>query len=636
MPIEDLNKDLHSFGDGSNSFHAHEKSQYDPVLGASAASPFDEKLEWEKARRELNPFQKRVLKISLGVLLLVILIVGGFVFSAWWQKNAFHQDRVSISFEGPNAADSTQIVKYVIHYKNSNQVTLKNSEIALSYSENFQPTDNVNVKYLSATSSRIFVGDIKPQSEGSVEVKGIFYAPKDAPVYLHGAINFTPSNGQSQLSMETQISVNITTAPVLLDVSAPTQAMDGDKIEYVIDYKNLDVRRLSNVQIRVEFPNGFQFIDAQPMPSQNGSYWTIGDLDSSQGGKIRISGTIHGASKESKSVVVSLGKLEDNGQLAFFNKREVSMQIIAPVLTVSQSLDNNSNGDVVNAGDVLRYTVNYHNGSAGGLRDAIVTVELQGKILDFSKISVDKGFFDGAKNIITWKASDVPALANINPNEGGKFIFSIPVKTIIPLVTKNDKNFVVTTIAKIDSPDIPTPINSNKVIGSNTLQLKLASKVLLNTLGYYKDAQISNAGPIPMQVGKETLFAVHWSLVNISNDLVGGKIVSSLPAGLRWTGTVYPSSEKILYNPQSNQLTWDIGSVVAGVGALLPAREVEFQVGVTPQINQIGQPLKLLNGSIFTGSDTFTGKDITVENAEKTTQLQEDPTVGFTGGKVEK
>ncbi len=635
MPLEDLNKDLHSFSDGSNSFHAHEKSQYDPVLGASAVSPFDEKLEWEKARRELNPFQKRVLKISLGVLFLVVLAVGWFVYSAWWQKNAFHQDRVAISFEGPSAADSTKVVKYIIHYKNDNQVTLKNSEIALSYSENFQPTDNVNVKYISPTSSRIFVGDIKPRSEGSVEVKGIFYAPKDAPVYLHGTINFTPSNGQTQLSMETQISVNITTAPVLLDVSAPTQVMDGDKVEYVIDYKNLDVRILNNVQIRVEFPNGFQFSDSQPTPSQNGSYWTVGNLDSNQGGKIRISGIMHGTDNESKNILVSLGQLGNDGQLAVFNKREMSMRIIAPVLTVSQSLDN-ATSDIVNAGDVLKYTVTYHNGSTNGLRDAVVTVELQGKILDFSKIAVENGFFDGVKNIITWKASDVPALANINPNDGGKFRFSIPVKEIIPVENKNDKNFMVTTVAKIDSPDIPTPINSNKIIGSNTLQLKLASKVLLNTLGYNADVQIHNSGPIPMQVGKETLFAIHWSLVNISNDLVNGKIVSSLPAGLRWTGMTYPNNEKISYSTQSNQLIWDIGNVAAGAGTILPVREVEFQVGITPQINQVDQPLKLLNGSIFTGSDAFTGKDITVTNPEKTTQLREDPTVGYVNGKVAK
>ncbi len=634
MSLDDLNKDLHSFNDNNRDFHAHEKSQYDPNIGGvSSVSPFDEKLEWEKARRELNPFQKRILKISIAVLLLIALTVGGFVYSAWWKNDAFHQDRVSISFEGPSAADSTQVVKYIIHYKNNNRVLLKNAEIKLNYSENFQPTDNVNVKFLNSTSSSIYVGEIKPKSEGTVEIKGIFYAPKDAPVYLRAELGFVPSNGSTQFSMDTQISVKITTDPVLLDVSSPAQAMDGDKIEYIVDYKNLGIRPLSKVQIRIEFPDGFQFGESQPMPSQNGSYWTIGDLDSMQGGKIRIAGTIKGSDSQNKKIIVSMGQLGDNGDLALYNKRESSMQIVSPVLTVSQSLENVAD-NIVNAGDSLRYIVKYQNVSATGLRNAILTVELQGKILDFSKINLESGAFDGAKNIITWKASDVPALANINPGDSGQLRFSIPVKAIIPVENGNDKNLVIKTVAKIDSPDIPTPINSNKIIGSNTLELKLASKVILNTLAYFTDTQLKNYGPIPIQVSRETLFAVHWSLVNVSNDLVGAKVVSSLPAGTRYTGTTYPSNEKISYNPQANQLVWDIGNVTAGAGTIIPIREVEFQVGVTPQTNQVGEALKMVNGSTFTGSDTFTGKTISVENPEKNTQLREDSTVGYLGGKV--
>ncbi len=633
MSLDDLNKDLYRFSEEPNSLPEHEKSQFDPTLGNVAASPFDEKVQWEKAKRELNPFQKRVLKITGVVLLVVILVAGGFIYAAWWQKNAFHQDRVTISFEGPSSADSTQTVKYIVHYKNDNQVTLKNSEIQLTYAENFQPIDNVNLKFVSPTSSRIFVGDIKPKSEGSVEVKGIFYAPKDAPVYLHGAINFTPSNGKVQLSMETQISVNIATAPVLLDVSGPTQATDGDKISYVIDYKNLDVRRLSNLQIRIELPEGFQLIDAQPTASQNGTAWTIGDLDSNQGGKIKINGTISGGDGQIKKLVVSLGQSQDDGQLALYNKREASLKIVAPILTVTQALDGVSK-ETINAGDVLKYIVKYHNTGTIGLRNAIVTVELQGKILDFSKTTVEKGSFDGTKNIITWKASDIPALANINPNDSGEVFFSIPVKAIIPITNENDKNFVAITVAKIDSPDIPTAVDSNKIIGSNTLELKLASKVLLNTLGYFTDTQLKNSGPIPIQVGKETLLAVHWTLVNISNDLVGGKVVSSLPTGVRWTGMTYPSNEKISYNSQTNQLNWDLGNVKAGLGASVPAREVEFQVGITPQMNQVGQAVKLLNKSVFTATDTFTGKAMMAESGEKDTQLSEDKTVGYAGGKV--
>ncbi len=634
MSLDNLNKDLYDSSEGSDSFHPHERNQYDPTLGGVSGSPFDEKMDWEKNRKQLNPYQKRVLKISLAILAVVVLVVGGFVFSAWWQKNAFHQDRVAISFEGPKEADSNNIVKYLIHYKNSNPIKLNNAEIQLSYAENFQPIDNVNVKYLNSTNSRIFIGDIPAGGEGVVEIKGIFYAPKDFPVYLHGSIHYVPSNGKTQFAMDAQTSVNITTAPVILDVSAPAQAVDGDKIEYVIDYKNLDLRSLSNVEITVQFPESFQLSEAVPEPSQDNVHWVIGDLESNQGGKIRIKGILRGGNDENKPIVVSMGKLGTDGQLAIYNKRETSTKIISPILTVTQELNGAGGNNIIKAGDILRYTIKYHNTGTVGLRNAIVTAEIQSKILDFSKVTVEKGFFDGSKNIITWKASDIPALANINPNESGQLNFSVPVKVVIPVVTSSDKNFTVATIAKIDSPDIPVPTGASKIIGSNSLELKLASKVILETKGFYNDAQIKNTGPIPLQVNNETLFAVHWSLANISNDLAEVKVVSSLPSGVRWTGLTYPQNEYVTYDTRTNQLIWSIGNLPAGTGLILPAREIEFQVGITPQINQVGLLLNLLNEATLTGTDTFTGKSITIESAVKNTQLTEDPVMGSEGGKV--
>jgi len=632
MSLDNLNKDL--YDEGSDSFHPHEKNQYDPTLGGVPVSPFDERMDWEKNRRQLNPSQKRVLKIALGILVVVILVVGGFVFLAWWQKNAFQQDRVLISFEGPKEADSINVVKYVIHYKNSNPIKLGNAEIQLSYAENFQPIDNVNVKYLNSTNSRIFIGDIPAKGEGSVEVKGIFYAPKDFPVYLHASIHYVPSNGKTQFATDAQTSVNITTSPVILDVSAPAQAVDGDGLEYVVDYKNLDFRSLNKVEIVIEFPESFQITESFPKPSQDSTHWVLGDLESNQGGKIRIKGVLRGSKDESKRIVVSMGKFGEDGQLATYNKREANTKIVSPILTVTQELNGASGEGVIKVGDMLKYTIKYRNTGTVGLRNAIVTAELQSKILDFSKVTVEKGFFDGSKNVITWKASDVPALANINPNEGGQLNFSVPVKLIIPIVTENDKNFTVATIAKIDSPDIPAPTGANKIIGSNALELKLSSKVILETKGYYNDAQIKNTGPIPLQVNKETLLTMHWTMMNISNDLADVKVISSLPSGVRWTSLVYPENEYITYDTRTNQLIWSVGKLPAGAGLILPMREIEFQLGITPQINQVGQLLKLLNASTFTGTDTFTGKIITVENGEKNTQLNEDPVVGSEGGKV--
>lgn len=636
MSLDDLNKQLYNERAGDITKRNHEQSEYDPNLKIeSNLSPFEQQERWNQPQKGLSPSQKKKIWIAVGILFFILLLIGGVFLYKWWAKNAFHQDRVVLSFEGPKEADSTQLMKYVIKYENNNRVTLKNTEIQLRYSENFQPTDNLNLKYLSPTSSKIFVGDIKPMTKGSLELKGVFYAPKDFPAYLNGEIHFVPSNGVNELSNESNIGVKITAAPVVLDISAPKFAVDGDSLEYVISYKNLDIRKIGNVQVHAVFPQGFKVSTSEPRASEGDSVWYVGNLEPEQGGEIRVRGQVRGQNNDGKNIVVTLGYAGENGSLVVYDKQELTTRLVTPVLTVAQKLDA-KNSDVVNAGELLRYSVSFQNTGDIGLRDAIVTVEVTGKILDFSKINAEKGFYDSEKKLIIWKASDVPELANINPKAGGIVNFSVPIKSVIPIENKLDKNFVISSIAKIDSPDIPTPLDSNKIIGSNSLELKLASKVLFDTKGYYSNTHIRNSGPIPMETGKETTFTIRWSIVNVSNDLTDGRVVSSLPSGVRWTGQVYPSNQKVSYNERTNQLTWEVGNVSAGDGVLNPPREIEFQVGVTPQINQVGEPIDLVNKSIFTANDSFVNLGVTLEGDAKNTLLYEDQTVGFSKGKVSK
>lgn len=635
MSLDELNNEIYNHKQQDLAGHTHEGNKYSPTVEDPLKNPFlSEDKSWGNSQKGLSLSQKKKLKIFLYIVLAVAFLIGATAFIKWWNKNAFHQDRVSIWFEGPTTADSTKQMKYFIHYKNDNRASLKKAEIKLNHSENFQPTDNINLKYISPSSSLIFLGDIPAKSEKVVEVNGIFYAPKDTPVYLRGSINFIPSNSKDGkiLSMENQMGVTISSSPVLLDLTAPLQATSGNSVEYVIDYKNLDERRLDGIQIDVDFPPGFQIVSSMPLKSQD-SKWMIGNLEAGQGGQIRITGKLIGEADENKNINVEIGHIGTNGKMAIYNKSERDTRIVTPVFYVTQTLENNETG-IINAGDVLKYTIRYQNTGTLGLRDSIVTAEINGSILDFSKIETNGGSFDDKTKTIIWKASDVANLANLEPKASGSVNFSIPVKNIIAVSGENDKNFIVKTIAKIDSPDIQTPIDENKIISTNDLELRLASKTIFDVKGFYNDDIIKNTGPLPMKIGNETTFTLHWNISTVSNDLENVKIVSSLPSGIKWTGKIFPDTEKISYDQRTNVLIWEAGNIKAGTGIINTPRKVSFQVSTTPQINQAGAVITLLNKSVFSAKDTFVGKEINLEASQKTTQLTEDSSVGYEGGKV--
>lgn len=628
MSLEDLNKEIYNSNSSVINNRQKEADNYNPFDNSTDKSPFKDEKYWKTPDKGMSKKQKIVVFSVLGILLAVGLTILGVIYYKNYQKNAFHEDRVSVVFNGPKEADSTSAVKYTIHYKNNNKVTLKNAELLLTYSENFQPLDNVNLKYLNSTASKFFIGDIKPGKEGDLELNGVFFAPKDFPVYLRGVLSYIPSNSATgeKIELKNQLAVNISSSPVLLDLNGPQQVVDGDIVEYVIDYKNLDIRTMKDLQLKVSFPAGFEPKSFLPQPSERNNVWYVGLLEPNQTGKISIRGIMQGSSGEEKVIKVAIGRSAANNQFAIFNQREKSAKVVTPMLSIVQELEEPKT-NFAKAGDLLKFVVKYKNNGNITLRDSVITAQINSKVLDYTKLKTEGGSFDSSNGIITWKASDIPKLASLEPQAGGEIRFSVPIKNIIPIENGESKNYVVTSQAKIDSPDIPTPVGENKVVGSNRLEIKVATKMLFDVKGFYNDSNIKNIGPMPMVVGKPTTYTLYWSIANISNDVTEAKIVSSLPSGVRWTGKIFPSDSKIEYNERTNSLIWDIGNISAGTGVLTPKKEVAFQILVTPQPNQAGSILNLLNKSTLTAKDSFTGEDISISVGIKDTQLKEDTSI---------
>jgi len=652
MSLQDLNEDLYNSSSKIVSSRTHETSDYDPAVAASqsAASPFDKEQIWNKPKKSLLSDKKKLAKIIASILGGIILIMAGFFAFRWWQKDAFHQDRVEIYIEGPAEADSSRINKYIIHYKNNNRVTLKNAEIKLTYPENFKPAeDNENFKSLNSLSGKIFISDVGPKKEGSVEVKGTFYAPKDFPIYLYASIIFIPSNGREELYTESRMGIKITAAPVALNISAPETAVEGSEMSYVVNYESMSSASMSDIYVKADFPQGFRMNSSQPwaLPSEQDSIWQIGSLGKNEGGQITIKGQFYGDDGEEKRAVFYLGYFGDDGKFVVFSQQEAATKIVLPILSIRQSVKS-SNGEevkkIINAGDVLRYEIIYKNNNSVGVRDAVVTAEIKSRIIDFSELSSDKSFYYNEKNnTITWTAADIPGLANIGPKGEGKIMFSVPVKKWIPIENEADKNLAVSSLVKIDSPDVPVTDGDKKTIGSDSLELKLASKVYFYTNAFFMDSKIKNYGPIPMKVGEETTFAVHWRIDSISSDLSDARVEALLPTGVKWTGQTFPANEKIIYNDRTNKIIWSPGDIIAGTGALNkekngflnPIKEVIFQVAIIPQATDVEKTMTIIKESIFTAKDMFIEKEVRIEGGSKDTELPEDPSVGYASGKVE-
>ncbi|MFZ1735351.1 MAG: hypothetical protein WAU31_00190, partial [Candidatus Moraniibacteriota bacterium] len=430
-----------------------------------------------------------------------------------------------------------------------------------------------------------------------------------------------------------QKSVNLRRASLAVELEAPLSVSPSGEVTYLVNYENTSDATLSNVRMKATLPSGFSLKDADPKPSEGEVVWYLGSIASGERGKIRLTGSMDGVPNETKTVQVEFGTFQGDNTFFAYSNAERTTRIVSAPFSIRQSL-NGAMPKAVNPGDLLRYTIAYRNDSEIALREVIVTVELEGDALDFSRLRPEKGAYDSLRKVITWKASDVKQLGNLVSNASGEIEFNVPVRDDFVPQSTLTKDFQIKTTAKIESPDVPNPAGANKIIATDTMWAKVNSRLLLETAGYYKDGSLPNTGPIPPRVGQNTTYTLHWSLSNTTNDVTNAEVSADLPTGVTWMGNTFPDTEKISYNERTNKIVWNVGSLGVGEGIFSPKRTVAFQVSIRPEVNQLDVSPTLLEISSAKATDVFTNETIQSGTSEKTTGLREDASLPPNGYKV--
>jgi len=607
----------------------HEKSEFN---AESVVFTSPEKVDlptddWAEKEMGLVDKNKKIIKfgaLTLGALLLIIALVVGFYKI---RQSFFSFERLTVALSGPTELKSGNLSTYEISYKNANRANLKNVSLRLSYSEDFKPETSADFKPEGTTSGVFDLGDIKGNSEGKVVFNGRAYSPKGNLIKIKADLTYTPSTISSVFVTSNQLSVNILSAPITLEVMAPQNISSGDEVNYLITYKNDGAENFENIRVKVDYPEQFTFSSSDPKSSEGNNIWYLGNLSAGQGGKIVVAGKLDGDRDEIKIANIMIGA-NDNGEFVSYNEADIKTRIVSSPLTIIQTVNSLENLNT-NAGDYLKFEINYKNEGALGLRDVIVTEHIDSPVLDYTTLDMTGGSYDAESRTIVWKATDYKELKNLLPGQSGVIKFSIKVKDIIPVASANDKNFVISSLAKIDSPDVPTPISMNKIISGNKMDIKLNSKLILDVKGYYNDVNISNSGPIPPKVGEETTYTMHYIVKSVSSDISDAKVETSLPTSVVMTGKIFPEGAPLSYNERTNSIVWNVGNLTAGTGILSLGKEVSFQIKIKPSADQSGDVAPLLNASVFSARDLFTGESVSARVSDKSTYLLEDSSLGI-------
>ncbi|MBM3256181.1 MAG: hypothetical protein FJZ04_01785 [Candidatus Moranbacteria bacterium] len=628
MRLEDLRQKLYSRGSDIVS-RKPQTNIYDPrskkeeSLGSESPDQPEKEAIIETGTTQK---QKTLLLLAASAIFGVILFGGGGYLLYKLLKKDFRSEQVQIKVNVPPAVNLNENVEVEVLCANNNPVVLKDAHLTLETPSNFiSSTESANPPADTFSKSTVEwnLGNFNPQENKSFKFYGRFTSREEDSVSFKAFLRYTPSNFNSQFQNDASVSTRVIGIPITLSVEATREAASGFAISYQIKVRNEGSDPLQSLSMKMAYPLGFGFINSSiPLAGDRKDIWEIPTLLSNEEKVLSIEGKIEGQKGEKKIFSAHLGKNEQDGFKEYIVK-EAFTDITEPPILVTQEVQNDQT--TVHKNDELNLIVKFTNKSDRAIRNAIVKVKIEGAIFDQKSILIEKnGSYDGNTKEVVWQGGNTPEVALINPGSSGELRFRIKIADYIPFSGQKSSNFTGSTVVSLESPEIPTPIGSNKIITGNTLNFKLSTFAGIKSAGYYNDSAIPNSGPLPPTVDKETSYTIHWTVTNAFNDLRNIEVKSVLPYGLKWMNKVYPSKTGLVYNENTREITWNLERIPAGAGIDKAASSLAFQVSVTPTDDQYGKIIDLMGQTTLRATDTFTQETIVGESPKIDSTLPDD------------
>jgi len=576
------------------------------------------KLGWQGALSQKREFRKTSYSRIWWVLLFVVAAIS-LIYFYYSTTPVFDPQKINMDIAGPSKISSGEYVSFKVSYKNNSKVTLRDVNLSFEWPAGYTIEGS---EYKEPVVVDKDVKIIMPNQEKLSIFEGRMYGEKDTLKTVKAKLTYTPEGLQNSFTLYKEFEIGIENVPVFLNVSLPSQIVAEKESDIKVEYINKSDASFSNMEIRAEYPTGFEFISSTPNPAISNNIWQLGTVQGGEEASITIRGKFSGAEGEAQIISFEIGKSgtqeEDFLSLA---SALAETHIASSALLVYQTA-NGSRDAYVKPGGVINYTINYKNTTDTQISNAVIIAQIDPSLIDIKTLAIPFGFLDGRTNSIIWNQKGVPELAVLDPKEEGSVKFSIRTISGITPKSASDKNLVVKTTVKIASGSTQSDTEGIPIDDQDSLEVKISTIAGLNVVGYHDGGIINNFGPMPPKVGQETAYSFSWQIVDTTNDLKDVVVQASVPAYVKWTGVVEPPDSGLNFDMDRGIITWNAGTVFAGSGFVHPVKKVDFQISVVPSIIDVGKSLDLVSNVTMTAKDLFTGEDVNLSAPSSNTTLK--------------
>ena len=562
--------------------------------------------EEETVKKSMPTLQK----LFFAAIIFFIFSVAISVYVFFGGGNVVSTKNVDVNVIAPISVSAGDEFPMEITIANQNNTALEGVGILVEFPSGTRKFGNIQTELQRYRKS---LGEILAGQATTTKISAVLYGQQGDKKNINISIEYRVTNSNAVLAKSVIYEATIGSSPVTLSVNSPKEVNAGQEIEINIEMASNSVEVVKNLLFKSEYPYGFTFASATPVPAYDNNTWDLGDFRIGSKTSIKIRGKIDGQEGDQKTFKFAIGSQDPDNEksisVTYVNNAE-TISIQKPFVAVDLSLNGDSGNPYIGkAGKNVKADLNWTNNLSDAITDVKIEAKLSGSIFDSNSVSAGTGFWRSLDNTIVWDQSAEPAFSSIKPDQNGKTVFTFNMR---PMASDSGiiKNPQMTIDLQVSGRNQADLSGQSSVISSLSRTIKLSSDLGLVSKILYSSGPFGNTGPVPPKIDQETTYTVVWTLTNTSNNLSNVKVYANLPSYVKWLGNVSPSTENVIYNQADGSVNWNVGDIKAGTGYDGPGREMAFQISFTPSQSQVGSVPNLVNDASGSGTDKFTGTGI--------------------------
>ncbi len=580
----------------------------------------------EEGAKSENFFMAKIKSKKSSLIFATLIVLG--ILAFFYGSGIFDFESVEVKIEGPSEIKSGENIKWSVIVSNRNANDIENTSLVFSIpaSPSLGGPDSIR--------ERIELGVIKSGEEREFEFESVIFGGRGTELSARAVLEYKPKDASAFFAKEYLFSFSIAQSPVTVSLEVPSEARAGREIKIFLKYFSQSEFLVSDLYAKAEYPSGFEFKSASPVPSEGNNIWSVGSLEAGQDGTIEIEGVLKETGASAESFKVSIGVKKDDSILSY-DEAIAAIVPSSPFLSVDILPQGQEGAYKASLGEEINAVVRWKNNLPESVQDASLEVKIEDDKVDFASVRVRNGSFSAFSKTIIWNSSTYDDFSNIIPGATGVVSFSFKIKNNIVLSSSSPHpKVVLTAVLKPGKPVQGFP--GAEVSGEDEVEIPISSKIQFSSRGLYFGSTITNSGSLPPKIGQETTYTINWSLANPLNDIKNTIVKTSLPPYIGFKEIILPSDANLVFDEQTGVLEWRAGVVPAGTGFSRPAMSISFQVGLRPIESQVGTSPILVNDTNVVGIDSYTEEVLSALEREITTDLRGDSQLDFNQRKVVK